>query len=174
MSEITNQISDKKLLFDLLVKWEDNIREFCKKDFEEMKYSENLVEHSETFIFEGKELGFRADRIDIKDNEIVLIDYKTSKNAKNNEHYMYDFQTTFYYLWAKENYPDKKIKTVIWDLHEAKPHPGELKIEVLKKVLNNLPTKVKEAEDIIDGEQILKKAENICRYCEYKTACGRD
>jgi len=174
MGEITKKISDKKLLFDLLVKWEEKIREFCKQDFEEMKYSKNLVEITKTFIFEGKELGFKADRIDIKDNEIVLIDYKTSKNAKENEKYIYEFQTTFYYLWAKENYPDKKIKTVIWDIYKPEKIDGESKIEVLKEVLNNLPTKTKEADDIVNGEKIVKKAENICRYCEYKIACGRD
>ena len=50
----------------------------------------------------------------IKKDEIILIDYKTSQKAQKNEKYPYEFQTTFYYLWAKEKYPDKKIKTIIW------------------------------------------------------------
>ena len=78
---------------------------------------------------------------------------------------------------GKEKFPDKKIKTVIWDINEGKKIEGIIKEDILKKVLNNLPNKVKEAEDIvyeIDGKERVKKASDICRYCEYKVACGRD
>lgn len=176
MQEITKRISDKKLLFDVLVEWEDKIKAFCEMDFEEMKYSENKVEDEEKikFIFDEHELAARADRIDIKDNEVILIDYKTSKSAKKTEEYIYDFQTTFYYLWAKEKFPEKNIKTVIWDIANAKKIDGVLKIEKLKEVLNNLPKKIKMAEDVMLDDKVLKKAGDICRWCDYKTACERD
>ncbi|WP_024787079.1 MULTISPECIES: PD-(D/E)XK nuclease family protein [unclassified Lebetimonas] len=180
MKEITKRINDKKLLFDVLVKWEDNIKTFCKIDFDQMKYSKNETEVTKKFIFEGKELACRVDRIDYKENEIILIDYKTSSKAGENEEYIYDFQTTFYFLWAKQNYPDKNIKTVIWDLGSEKPGKieGVVKMEELKEVLNNLPKKIKAAEDIIyidkNGKEKTKKALSICKYCDYKIACGRD
>ncbi|GAX87841.1 conserved hypothetical protein [Lebetimonas natsushimae] len=174
MEETTKRISNKKLLFDVLVEWEDKIKVFCESDFEEMKYSDNLVEENIKFVFEIKELAARADRIDIKDNEVVLIDYKTSKNAKKTEEYIYDFQTTFYYLWAKEKFPEKNIKTFIWDIANAKKIPGVLKVEGLKEILNNLPKKIKMAEDIMMDDKLIKKASDICRWCDYKTACGRD
>jgi ATP-dependent helicase/nuclease subunit B len=141
-----------------------------------MKYSENKVEDEEKikFIFDGHELAARADRIDIKDNEVILIDYKTSKNAKKTEEYIYDFQTTFYYLWAKEKYPEKNIKTVIWDMANIKKIDGVLKVDELKEVLNNLPKKVKMAEDVMVDDKVVKKTGDICRWCDYKIACGRD
>jgi ATP-dependent helicase/nuclease subunit B len=174
MQELTKRISDKKLLFDVLVEWEDKIKGFCKSDFEEMKQSDNLVEENIKFVFNGKELAARADRIDIKENEVVLIDYKTSKSAKKTEEYIYDFQTTFYYLWAKDKFKGKEIKTIIWDIANGKKIPGILKIEELKEILNNLPQRVKMSEDIIVDDKMLKKASDICRWCDYKTACGRD
>jgi len=111
-----------------------------------------------------------------------LIDYKTSKSALEDELlYPYEFQTTFYYLWAKENFIDFEIKTIIWDLQNSKKIEGNIKIEELKKVLSSLPKQVKEAEDIvikiIDNnreKEVTKKASDICKWCEYKIACGKD
>jgi ATP-dependent helicase/nuclease subunit B len=174
MQKLTKRISDKKLLFDVLVEWEDKIKAFCMNDFEEMKYSNNLIEENIKFVFDGHELAARADRIDVRDDEIILIDYKTSKSAEKTEKYIYDFQTTFYYIWAKDKFPDKNIKTFIWDIANAEKIDGVLKIEGLKEILNNLPQKVKMAEDVIIDDKVIKKASDICRWCEYKMACGRD
>jgi len=174
--KIASKISDKKLLFDVMVKWDEKIKEFCKQDFKDLEGVSSQTEKTINFFYENVELAARVDRIDIKKDEIVLIDYKTSKDAQKNEKYPFEFQTTFYYLWAKEKFPDKKIKTVIWDISEGKKIEGIIKEDILKEVLNNLPNKVREAEDIvyeIDGKRI-KKASDICRYCEYKIACGRD
>jgi RecB family exonuclease len=177
INEITKRINDKKLLFDVLVKWDDKIKKFCELDFEEMRYSDTFPEKFIKFYFEGKELAARVDRIDIKENEVVLIDYKTSKSAKDSEKYPFEFQTTFYYLWAKEKFPGKEIKTLIWDIATPQKIEGILKLDKLSEVLNDLPKKVREAEDIvyeIDSKEKTKKAEDICRYCEYAVACGRD
>ncbi len=174
---ITSKISDKELLFEVLVKWDDKIRKFCETDYKNIKNARILPEETIRFYYEGVELAARVDRIDIKDDEVVLIDYKTSKNALKNEKYPYEFQTTFYYLWAKEKFPDKNIRTVIWDLYEGQMIEGIIKEDILKNVLKKLPNKVKEAEDIIfeiDDKEFVKKRNDICKYCEYQIACGRD
>jgi len=182
IKEVKSRISDKKLLFDVLVNWEDKLKEFCREDFELRRGKMVKVEEPVNFEYKGYQLSCRIDRIDESDNEVVLIDYKTSKSAEKNEEYIYDFQTTFYYLWAKENYPDKKIKTYIWDIASPKLIEGKIKIEELDEVLENLPKEIKEAEDIVveiekDGEvkeKVLKKATQICIYCPYVVACGKD
>jgi hypothetical protein len=177
IDEITKRISDKKLLFDVLVKWDEKLKEFTKKDFENMKYSTTLPERTVKFNYNGFELAARVDRIDLKKDEVVLIDYKTSKSAENSEKYPYELQSTFYYLFAKENFKDKEIKVIIWDIFNKKPIEAKLKVDVLDEVLKNLPKYVKEAEDIvyeIDGKEKVKKARDICKYCEYKIACGRE
>ena len=161
-----------------MVKWDDKIKKFCKIDFEGLEgVLASQTEKTIRFFYENTELGARVDRIDIKKDEIILIDYKTSQKAQKNEKYPYEFQTTFYYLWAKEKYPDKKIKTIIWDIYNTEKIEGVIKEDVLKKVLKNLLNKVKEAEDIVyevDGKEKVKKASEICKYCEYSVACERD
>jgi len=173
ISNIASLISDKKLFFEVMVKWDDKLKKFCEKDFEFRQNYESLPEQRIKFFYENKELGAIVDRIDENDKEIVLIDYKTSKSALKNEKYIYDFQTTFYYIWAKQNFK-KDIKTYIWDLENVKMIEGEIKEEKLKEVLNSLPQNIKEAEDIIENEKVIKKANSICEYCPYIIACGRD
>ena len=43
--------------------------------------------------------------------------------------------------------------------------------EELKKILKNLPIKVRVAEDIVINDKTIKKASDICKYCDYKLAC---
>ncbi|MEO1923790.1 MAG: PD-(D/E)XK nuclease family protein, partial [Nautiliaceae bacterium] len=127
--------------------------------------------------YKGFKLAARVDRIDLKKDEIVLIDYKTSKSAEESENYPYELQTTFYFLWAKENFKGKNIKAIIWDIFNSKKIEGVIKSQTLDEVLEKLPKRVKEAEDIVyqlDGKEKIKTVGEICRYCEYKTACGRE
>jgi len=173
IKEIKSRITDKKLLFDFQVKWEDKLKEFCEEDFELRRGKISKPEKKVKFPYKGYKLACRVDRIDEDENEIVLIDYKTSTSAKKSEEYIYEFQTTFYYLWAKQNYPNKKIKTYIWDIATPEKFEGKIKIEKLDEVLENLPKEVKEAEDI-EFEGGKRKAVDICKYCPYVEACGKD
>ena len=174
IDKIISKIKDKKLLFEVMVKWDERIKNFCEKDFELRSGKTSNPEKTKTFIYKGYELAARIDRIDEDDKEIVLIDYKTSKSAEKSENYIYEFQTTFYYLWAKNKYKNKNIKTYIWDIGESKLIEGVIKIELLDEVLDNMPKEVKEAEDIIIDEKVIKKASDICRYCPYVVACGKE
>ncbi len=173
MNYIFVKFPSKKDRFDLRVKFEDGIFDFCQKDFEQMKYSKQiLLENWIDFKFEGKLLSAKVDRADMINNKITMIDYKTSKNVDNE---FYDFQMSFYYLWAKEKFKDKDIEVAFYKINDkSEKITAKLKIEELKEVLNNLPTKVREAEDIVINDKIIKKAFDICRYCEYKTACMKE
>jgi ATP-dependent helicase/nuclease subunit B len=169
MNEIYQKMNSRKDIYKIRVEFEDSIKKFCKQDFENMKYSKNLCEENVNFYFEGLSLGARIDRIDINEKSITLIDYKTSKNLKTDD--VYDFQLTFYYLYALEKYLNKTIKTAYWDIHKAKFLEVPLRIEELKEILQNLPRKVRVAEDIIIKDKVVKKASDICKYCDYKLAC---
>jgi len=172
MNEIYQKMNSKKEIYEIRVNFEDSIEKFCQQDFEMMKYSQNLCEKNVDFDFEGIKLGARIDRIDINEKSVVLIDYKTSKNLeKNTIKYPFDFQLTFYYLYAMRKYQNKTIKTAYWDIYKAKFLESEPKEEELKKILKNLPTKVRIAEDIVINDKTIKKASDICKYCDYKLAC---
>jgi len=172
MNEIYQKMNSKKEIYEIRVNFEDSIEKFCQQDFEMMKYSQNLCEKNVDFDFEGIKLGARIDRIDINEKSVILIDYKTSKNLeKNTIKYPFDFQLTFYYLYAMRKYQNKTIKTAYWDIYKAKFLESEPKEEELKKILKNLPTKVRVAEDIVINDKTIKKASDICKYCDYKLAC---
>ena len=169
MSEIYSKMNSKKEIYDIRVNFEDSIKEFCNQDFENMKYSKNLCEENVTFEFEKITLGARIDRIDINEKSVTLIDYKTSKSLKTD--YIYDFQLTFYYLYAMQNFKNKTIKVAYWDIYKAEFIEIEPKIEELKEILANLPKEVKVAEDVVYNEKVVKKKADICKYCDYKLAC---
>ena len=170
MSYIYSKFYLRKNILEIKTKFEDAIKEFCEADFEEMKYSQNIVEEWVNFEFEGKILSSKVDRIDTINDKITLIDYKTSSSVDKE---YYDFQMTFYYLWAKsQGY--QNIKIYFYKINEEfeKIEP-KLKIEELKEALNNLENRVREAEDLIVEDKIVKKAVDICKYCDYKVACGK-
>jgi len=173
MNYINLKFPSKKDRFDIRVKYEDAIFDFCKKDFENMKYSNNiLLEEWINFEFEGKNLSAKVDRADIINNKITMIDYKTSKEVDKE---IFDFQMTFYYLWANEKFKNKDIEVIFYKINNtAERIEANLKIEELREVLNNLPQKTQEAKDIVINDKIIKKAGDICRYCEYKTACLKE
>ena len=173
MNYIYLKFPSKKEKFDIRVKFEDGIFDFCKKDFEYMKYSKQIIlEEWINFKYEGKLLSAKIDRADMLDNKVTMIDYKTSKEVDKE---IYDFQMTFYYLWAKEKFKNKDIEIVFYKINDkAEKINASLKIEKLKEVLNNLPKKSTNAKDIIVNDKIIKKASDICKYCEYKTACMKE
>ncbi len=162
MNQIYLRFNTKKEIFEVRTKWEDSIKEFCKNDFEKMKYSNQIVEKwLNNFEIDNIPLSAKIDRIDLNETSITLIDYKTGKidNVLKDK---FDFQLTFYYLWAKKNYPNKKIITAYYNMQEAKFIEVSPKIDELKEAISNITTYATQTEDIKN-----------CKYCIYKEGCGR-
>ena len=161
MNQIYQRFNTKKDIFKIRTKWEDSLKLFCKNDFERMKYSNNIVEEwLNNFEIDNIPLSARIDRIDLNETSITLIDYKTG-NVKNLLKDEFDFQLTFYYLWAKKHYPDKEIITAYYDIKNYEFIEVSPKVEELKQAISNIPTYAREAEDI-----------KTCKYCIYKEGCG--
>ena len=168
MNEIYTTLNSKRDIYDIRVKFEDSIKKFCEQDYENMKYSENIIEDWLSY----DNLSAKFDRLDIYKNKIVVIDYKTGKIDNVLKH-PYEFQLTFYYLGAKQKYPNKEIITGYWDIPNAKFVEVKPKIDELNEVLKNLPNKVEMSKDIELDEKVVKKAHDICKWCDYKIGCGR-
>ena len=168
MNGIYKRLNSKKDIYEIRVKYEDGIKKFCEEDYESMKYSDHIVEE----WLSVDELSAKVDRVDLYQKEIVLIDYKTGKIDNLLKH-PFEFQPTFYYLWAKKNYPDKNIKVIYWDIKNGEKVEAKIMVDELNEVLNNLPNYTREAEDIVVDEKVIKKASDICKWCDYSVACGR-
>jgi len=167
MDKIFQTLNSKKDIYEIRVKFEDGIKKFCEVDFKQMKESKNITEE----ILKFSNFACKVDRIDIQKDKITLIDYKTG-NVEKLLKYPYEFQLTFYYLWAKDKY--KNIVVGYYDIQNGKFIEDKPKIEILEEVLKNLPTKVEMAKDIIINNKIEKRASAICKYCQYNVACKRD
>ena len=111
------------------------------------------------------------DRMDIKDNILEVLDYKTGSyptfNAKNFSEAT-DFQLEFYYLLASQL---KEVNSCgYYDLKEVKI----AKEGFLQEKLGVLASHIK---DLLMIEEVnFELCEDIknCQYCEYKIMCGRE
>ena len=130
--------------------------EYCEKNF--------------TREFAGITITGQLDRIDKKENEIFVLDYKTGKYPlynKNNFMDATDFQLEFYYLLA--GHLGNVNGCGYYDLKESKI----VNEPFLEEKLDVLESNIK---DILNIEELnFSKTEDIksCKFCEYSTICQR-
>jgi len=149
-----------------LIEFADNeIKRF--RDGYKVKYCEKNL----TCDFAGMTLSGFIDRIDAKDDELFVLDYKTGNypiyNAKNFTEAT-DFQLEFYYLLASTL--GKVSFCGYYDLKENKIIPEaflEKKLEILKSII----------KDLLNIQEIdFTKCEDVksCIFCEFNVMCGRE
>ncbi len=154
---------------EISVEWEERLKRFCELDFENLSsMRQPIIEDWCEVGFESFTLSAKIDRVDISKETVRAIDYKTSKSVDKTVKDENDFQLLFYRLWAESVYPGKRLETLYWDLYngvEIAVDTSERR-ERLKKLLNELAVMQKIRFEKTDDE-------SACRYCDYKTACGR-
>ena len=156
--------------FEVSLEWEPKLRAFCEIDFESLKGFEQvrIEDWCKANLF-GFELNSKIDRVDVGDRVVRLIDYKTTRKIEKTVDDENDFQLLFYRLWAEDNFSNKRIETIYWDIYGSK----EVKVDTtpqkdrLTEILNEL--KEKKEIDFTKTDDI-----KACQYCDYKVACGRD
>ncbi len=128
-------------------------------------------EKSLSIEFGGIVLNGQIDRIDKKDNELYVLDYKTGSyptHTLKNFTEATDFQLEFYYLLASTLGQVKECG--YYDLKESKIVTEPL----LNEKLSILESHVK---DLLNIEHVnFTKCEDIknCQFCEYKIICQRE
>jgi hypothetical protein len=160
------EFDDLKNIFELDV-WKKRLERFCH--FEEERYKDGYrvfdLERKQQCKFKGFILEGIIDRIDIKDDKLYVLDYKTGeKNAKLKEDEV-DFQLLFYYLLME------KVKEVdscgYYNLKSSSLsmlEDIELQKDILTQKLYNIDSKDQEFEKTTDSK--------VCLYCPFKTICN--
>jgi RecB family exonuclease len=156
--------------FEISLEWEPKLRAFCEADFEALQGFEQVrIEEWCPVTFAGFELSSKIDRVDLGETVVRLIDYKTTRSIDKTVEDENDFQLLFYRLWAESVYPNRRIETLYWDIYGGKV-----------VTVDTTPQKER-LEEILSGLKQEKRMEyamtdevKACRYCDYKTACGRD
>lgn len=155
--------------------WKRKFSEFIELESSRFNDGYSIMELEKPFLIEAFGIKIRGviDRIDKKDNEYFVIDYKTSSNLKINTLKNYkestDFQLEFYYLALEEFYKTTNIQSFYYDLYEMKLKKEEVleeKLEMLKEIFENFKT-TNVSFDKCESTQ-------TCQYCIYKTICNKD
>ena len=155
--------------------WKRKLEEFVNLEKNRFEEGFQIQDLEKPFLinFNGIKLRGTIDRIDKLNDDLYVLDYKTSSNLKVNSKRNFetsvDFQLEFYYLAVQTLFKTDNIKTFYYDLHNMK-----LREEVV------LDDKLKLLEEILSAFNTTKvnfeKCDNnqICQYCIYKTICNKD
>lgn len=146
---------------------------FCKAEVQRFSQGWEVYgcELSLKAEFAGMKIQGKIDRVDIKDGELYVLDYKTGSYTlytKNTFQDACDFQLEFYYLLAGTL--GKVSQCGFYDLKESVIIPEQFLDEKLTLLQAHLQA-MSEVE-YID----FAKCENLsyCSRCDYATLCGRE
>jgi RecB family exonuclease len=150
-----------------------NLHTFCDIDVKRFSqgWSVYKVEDNLECRFNGITLSGQIDRIDKRNNEIYILDYKTGNftlTPANKIDEATEFQLEFYYLLASAY--GNVIDCAYYDLKNSKIVPESFlneKLEKLKSIVVDLLT-------ITEINFELCEDEKSCIFCEYKIMCGRE
>lgn len=126
----------------------------------------------------NKALSGKIDRIDLKDDVLIIIDYKTNRSFIKDEDIKN--QISLYALWILENYKEqvKKIKWRVVYLRLDNHDPErEITPEILEQVKNEYTNIIDEIEkktikyDWWDESAFSPKQWSHCNYCDFQMWC---
>jgi len=113
------------------------------------------------------ELGGKFDRVDLVDDKLILIDYKTGKYKEDGQS-NFEFQLNFYeYLLTKNIQNIKVDKKILFYLKENKIDKYETSDD-----LNEVENEILDIAETINSDVDLKpKRNSLCNYCDYQQIC---
>jgi len=171
--ELERACGDSELEKYLIAIQKRNLEKFC--DLEVQRFADGWqvyrCEEKLECNFAGITLEGVIDRVDKKDNEIFVLDYKTGKYplyTEKNFTEATDFQLEFYYLLAQGL--GNVVGCGYYDLKESKI----VNEAFLEQKLGVLESNIKDLLSIEDVN--FSKCEDVknCSFCDYKIMCGRE
>jgi len=170
--ELDKQVKDNELDKYLISLQKMKMEEFSRDEVKRFNNGWKVLSCEQNYEcnFAGTTLTGQIDRIDKKQNEIFVLDYKTGSYPiynKNNFTDAKDFQLEFYYLLAQQL--GNVTAVAYYDLKESKIVNEaflEEKLEILKSNI----------KDMLMLEEIeFTKCEDSknCLFCDYKIICNR-
>ncbi|MBN2815498.1 MAG: PD-(D/E)XK nuclease family protein [Campylobacterales bacterium] len=171
-SELDKLSGESELEHYLIKLQKERFKEFYVNEIERFKQGWKVFSCEESYkvMFNGMQLVGKIDRIDKRDDELEVLDYKTGNYTlynKNNFPDATDFQLEFYYLLASEL--GKVTRCAFYDLKESEIIPEAFLKEKLALLASHI-------QDLLSIESVnFEKCEDIknCQYCEYALICGR-
>ena len=154
--------------------WLEKLKLFTQNEMK--RFDEGYRFYKSELKLFGKIKGYKIqgsiDRIDTKNGDFILLDYKTGKinlTTSKTIQKATDFQMEFYYILAKQNRLEEISEVGFYDLNKA----DIIEEKMLKEKLGIL----EERFELLKGrEHNFSMCEEIkyCRFCPYKILCKRD
>jgi len=168
---LKSEYCDDKEEFELDI-WIMQLENFIQNEAQRYKDGYRLYgnELELSCKFEGFKIGGKIDRVDIKDDKLIVIDYKSgdvSKLMKQKLENTTNFQLEFYYLLASG------LKEVSGAYYYDLKSGNLLSEIVLHEKIDKLKDTLKELKKPIRSFELCEKRAN-CIYCPYKKLCLRD
>lgn len=169
--ELDAQKGESELDSYLIALQKKRLEAFCETEIERFREGWQVVSCEESFEvdFAGMKLIGQIDRIDKREHEIEVLDYKTGSYTlytKSSFTQATDFQLEFYYLLAAEL---GNVSCGFYDLKESKIVAESFLREKLAVLESNI-------KDLLNIEEVnFEKCEETkpCQFCDYSVMCGR-
>lgn len=165
---------------EFLTRWKYYLKNFYEKHypFDDIKV---IWTEIQLYIDLWNDVKFQwfIDRLDKKQNDFILTDYKTNKNLPPEDKTLYEEQLTLYALWVKQKY-GKYFKKLYWNLeylHFDIQDFWEITEDRIEEVKQKYQTITKEIEtkkaeyNLWDEEAFPTIESSNCRFCDYKELC---
>ena len=170
--ELDSACGESELEKYLISMQKKRLEPFCHKEIERFAQGWEVYrcEESLSVEFAGMTLVGQIDRVDKRNNEIEVIDYKTGSYTLYTEKKLSearDFQLEFYHLLASGY--GNVVSCGFYDLKESKIVPEAFLHEKLAILTSNI-------KDLLNIEEVnFEKCEDTkeCLFCEFKIMCGR-
>ena len=170
MDRLYRSAQSRSERFEMALTWEPRLRNFCARDFERLKHSDQpMLEEWCEVEHEGFLLSAKVDRVDVAPGTVRVVDYKTNRDLKKLLEEETDHQLAFYRLWAEEAYPGHRIVALYEDLYggESCAVETEERVERLSRTLRELARPERVRYEMCEER-------TPCKWCDYRIACNRD
>ena len=153
---IIQYVEEAKKMFDNFIK----SRLFNKEPFITEEFHRYLLR-------ENLEISGKFDRVDLENNELTLIDYKTGKLIEDESN---EFQLDFYESLLTKIRPEYQVREkILYFLKENKI----IRYKANKKNLVRTEEKILNIADTIRNDtEFTPTLNNKCIYCEYRSICS--
>lgn len=159
----------KKFYIDI---WIKKLQKFATQEIKRFKsgYRVLTTEIEKKSVYQGFKLVGQIDRVDIKDNKLFVLDYKSGTikqpSIKQLEKTS-DFQLQFYYLLSSQ---EADVQSVgFYDLNSATIIEDQFFDEKLKLLDYHLKSLANKEQNFT-----LTTLHDNCKYCPYKKICNRE
>lgn len=135
------------------------------------------VETFFTIKSDGVSIRGKADRVDLVDDSLVIIDYKSSSSVLSKKDILESVQLPTYAMWATKVYGNNNVTGKYIFIKKLGPRGGGIReLEITEELVNKAKEKYMVVWDALKTKETYTRNQGYkyCFNCEYKQMCNSD